>query len=105
MALIRGNLGFGIPSFIKEGLNPIAHVKTGINLITHPVDTVKTETGKALAFTAQVAQPWVGGPSGVGPDDAARAISQSAAQLTQVGPPCGFFDRLSRLFGGHPNCT
>lgn len=101
----RGNLGWGIPSFIAEGLNPIAHIKTGINLVTHPVDTFKAETGKALGFGMQTIQPFVGGPGGVTPGNAAAAISQQAQAIQQAGPPCGFFDRLSRIFGGHPNCT
>lgn len=106
MALIRGNLGWGIPDFIKEGLNPIEHIKTTVGVFTHPMDTFKKETGKAVSFGMQVVQPLVGGPGGVTPQSAAAAVSQAAQSLNQ-GPAqldCGFFDRLSRLFGGHPNC-
>jgi len=110
MALIRGNLGWGIPDFVKEGLNPISHIKTTVGVFTHPVDTFKAETGKAVGNVMQVATPWVGGPGGVTPQNAAAAVSQAAQAMNQAPAAatlgsCGFFDRLSRLFGGHPNCT
>src|SRR5262245_54202365 len=94
--IVRDNLGWGIPSFIKDGLNPISHIKTVTNLVSHPVDTFKSETGKALGFGASLLQPIVGGPGGITPDGAARAVSQAAQQLTQAPSQseCGFFDRL-----------
>lgn len=111
MALLRGNgqlgdLGWGIPDFIKEGLNPVHHFQVGMNLIKHPVDTFKEETGKAIGFTAAVARPWVGGPGGAAPSS---NYDQQASGLQQQGPAggskCGFFDRLVRFFGGHPSCS
>jgi hypothetical protein len=102
----RPQLGWGIPDFIKEGLNPIEHIKTVTGVFTHPVDTFKRETAKAAGFGLQVMQPLVGGPGGVTPQSAAAAVSQAAQGLTQSAPlaECGFFDRLIRVFGGHPSC-
>lgn len=99
-----GDLAWGIPSFITEGLNPLHHLEVMKNVVTHPVDTFKSETGKAVGNLLSVAQPWVGGPGGVKPGQNVSSFSQSGSALT-AGPPCGFFDRVIKFFGGHPGCV
>ena len=76
-----GDLAWGLPSFVTEGLNPLHHLEVMKNLVTHPVDTFKTETGKAVGNLMSVAQPWVGGPGGVKPGQSVSSFSQSGAAL------------------------
>lgn len=97
-----GDLAWGLPSFVTEGLNPLHHLEVMKNVVTHPVDTFKAETGKAVGNFLSVAQPWVGGPGGVKPGQS--SFSQTGAALTS-SQPCGFVDRLVRFFGGHPGCV
>lgn len=102
-----GDLGWGIPTFVTEGLNPLHHLDVTKNIFTHPVDTFKAQTGGAVANVLNVAAPWVGGPGGVTPQSAVAAVNASrdaAAAQTSVLAACGFFQRLARVFGAHPNC-
>jgi hypothetical protein len=104
-AMGLGDLAWGLPSFVTEGLNPLHHLEVTKNLFAHPVDTFKTETGKAVGNVLKVATPWIGGPGGVTPGSAAAAIAQSTqGSALMTVPECGFFERLGRLFGSHPNC-
>ncbi len=101
-----GDLGWGIPDFVKEGLNPLHHLEVTKGIFTHPIDTFKAQTGGAVANVLNVAAPWIGGPGGLTPQTAVAAVNatRNASAITQTLPACGFFERLGRFFGAHPNC-